>query len=102
MQEVMHVVKLAVTAYQAADFIKDLLVTHAARLVHLVALPQEAGLVATALLDMPVKAVVGHVGAAPLEILYPNFAIVPVEVRLHMLLLKLQWTQQTHGEVKAA
>lgn len=39
---------------------------------------------------MPVKAVVGHVGAASFEVLYLNSAIVPVEIGLHVLLLELQ------------
>lgn len=78
--------------YQAADFLKDFLVCHGARLIQLVALPQEAGLIATALLNMPVKAVVCHVGTPSFEVLHLNLAIVPVEVRLRMLLLELQVT----------
>ena len=79
-----------VHTYQAADFLEHFLVCHGARLIQLVALPEEAGLIATALLDMPVQAVVCHVGAPSFEVLHLDLAIVPVEVRLRMLLLELQ------------
>lgn len=77
-------------AYQSADFLKNLLVSHGTRLIHLISLPKETGLVAPALLHMPVQAVVCNVGLASSEILYLNLAIVLVEVGLDMLLLKLQ------------
>ena len=60
-------------------------------------LPQEAGLVTSAILDMPVKAVVCNVGFAPSEELHLNLAIVHVEVGLDVLLLKLD-KQDVHSE----
>lgn len=75
--------------HQSADFQKNLLVRHCAGLIQLVPLPQEAGLVTSAILDMPVKAIVGNVGFAPSEELHLNLAIVLVEIGLDVLLLKL-------------
>ena len=77
-------------AYQPADFLQHLLVSHDAGLVGLVALPQEAGLIPAALLDMPVQAVVRNVGLTILEPLDTNVSLVQIEVLLVMLVLKLQ------------
>ena len=63
-------------------------------MIQLVALPQETGLIATALLDVPVKTVVGYVGAPALEPLHLNLALVSVEIGLDVLLLELQIKQQ--------
>ena len=43
---------------------------------------------------MPVKAVVGHVGAPTFEVLHLNLAAVSVEVGLDVLLLELQGKKQ--------
>lgn len=75
--------------HQPADCLKNLLVCHCAGLIQLVSLPQEAGLVTSAILDMPVKAIVCNVGFAPSEELHLDIPIVPVEVGLDVLLLKL-------------
>ena len=77
-------------AYQPTDFLQHLLVSHDAGLVWLIALPQEAGLVPAALLDMPVQAVVRNVGLTTLEPLDTNVSLVQIEVFLVMLVLKLQ------------
>ena len=77
-------------AYQSADFLKNLLVSHCTRLIHLISLPKKTGLVAPALLHMPVQAVVCNVGLASSEELCLDLAIVSVEIGLDMLLLKLQ------------
>lgn len=83
--------------HQPADFLKNFLVCHSARMIQLVSLPQEAGLVAPAILDMPVKTIVCNVGFTPSEELHLNLAIVLVEVGLDVLLLKLD-TQDVHSE----
>ena len=87
---------LSSAAYQSADFLKNLLVSHGTRLIHLIPLPKETGLVAPALLHMPVQAVVRNVGLASSEELYLNLAIVLVEIGLDMLLLELQATAAPH------
>lgn len=77
-------------AHQPTDFLQHLLVSHDAGLIGLIALPQEAGLVPAALLDMPVQAVVRNVGLTALEPLDTNVPLVQIEIFLVMLVLKLQ------------
>ena len=78
------------SAHQTADFLQHLLVGHDTGLASVIAFPQKAGLVTTALLDMPVEAVVSNVGFASLEPLDVNVSLVQIEVLLPVLIFPLQ------------
>ena len=81
-------------AYHATDFIKRFLVGHLTVSVHIIALPDEACLVTTALLNVSVQAVVTDIGLASLEKLGKDLAFAHVKIVVDVLLLPLQSTQQ--------
>ena len=83
--------------HQPANFHKNLFVCHCAGLIQLVSFPQEAGLVTSTILDMPIKAIVRNVGFARSEELHLDLPIVFVEVGLDVLLLELD-KQDVHSE----
>ena len=76
--------------HHAADLIQDLLVGHGTLVAVIVALPQEAQLVAAALGDPAVQAVVGDIGAPALEPLAGDGAFAGVEVEGVVLVLPLR------------
>ena len=81
-------------AYHTADFIKSFLIGHLAVSAHIIAFPDEAGLVAASLLDVLVQAVEADIGLASLEKLSKDLALANIKVVADMLLLPLQYNAE--------
>lgn len=66
------------------------MIGHLAVSADIIALPDEAGLVASALLDVLVQAVIANVGLASFEVLSENLTFANIKVVIDVLLLPLQ------------